>query len=218
MKKFKISSFLASCFIVVLAVNMPYNHIHAEEKDTSKIYYLNDNGILNGTLFSSEDKLWPGRKIFKTFYIVNDNNFDCFIKNLSVEGKLKNKSGEALDVERNEFMRNIHISIFCEDNEVFNGVIGDLKYINLPYEISIDSYNKKKFTIEIFLDEASGNSDMDLKYTFNIQTNFTDFNGISKILVQTGYFIDDSLLLLSGTLLCALGVLIIFKKKSKFIM
>ncbi|ERI92105.1 hypothetical protein HMPREF1982_02645 [Clostridiales bacterium oral taxon 876 str. F0540] len=235
MRVCKRKEFLLMLLLIVLGISSMFNlKVYAEENNkTQSIYYLNSNGIVNGTLFSNEDVLWPGRKISKEFYIANDNNFNCIIKNIVIDGELRNKNSVILnveDIQYKEFMKNTFIKMYCDDKEIFSGNADSLIWINMPDETTINSYKKKKFVMEFYFDEAANKSAMDMKYILNMQTNFDATDSISTdipsdisdmiekgvlgtSLVQTGYFIDYNLLLISGALLTILGLALVLKKK-----
>ncbi|ERI92089.1 LPXTG-motif protein cell wall anchor domain protein [Clostridiales bacterium oral taxon 876 str. F0540] len=207
------------------AIAMPKILVKAD--DNKIIYHLSDKGNLNEILFTGEEVTWPGKTLEKEFYISNDNDFQCYVKNLIVDGKLYDKSGRELDkssTEYKSFLKYTKFSFSYEGKELWSGNKDELLNKNLieKNSIVINSKEIKKFKVQFLFDKNSDNSTMKLQYKFNIQVNFSAIDAaytppIEKdvkggVLVQTGSFFDTYVLTVIGVLLFALGLILYLKK------
>lgn len=196
---------------LIIIIFLQGGFAEAEEASNKKIFYLNEKGVTSGLIFSKEDLLWPGKKVVKEFYIVNDNNFKCYLKNLSVGGKLEKQNGTQLNSSREEyrnFMNNVQVRFCTENKELFNGSAEEFLNINAINNncFALNEKEKKKFYLEFYFKEGANNSTMNLNYIFNINANY--FNENKSILseVKTGAVIDNKMLLIIGLLLCIGGI------------
>ena len=212
----KIYVFTVVSLAVLFFANVFNITLKAAEDEKKIVYHLTNKGNVNEVLFTGDELVWPGKTLKKEFYIANDNGFQCYIKNIIVDGELKNKEGKKLDkdtIEYKNFMKDAKIIFSYEGKEIFNGSGEEFLSANLlgDNSIAINSGEMKKFAIEFTFDKASSNSTMNLQYIFNIHANIAAAEGTG--LVQTGYLIDDKVLIAAGIIFCLLGVTVILKKK-----
>lgn len=235
MKIFKKNSWrVFLCVLLLSLFSFPRVTIKANDNSQEKVFYLNNNQSIEGTLFTSDELLSPGDKLIKNFYIANDNDFKCILKSIIIDGKIYNNQGKLLkkeDTEYQNFIKNSKINFYCEDKIIYSGNVDEVLTFNLADENStdIEKGSKKKFKIEYSLGKEADESTMGLQHKFNINFNFSavdaaviDEGGGTTIekgvlggnLVQTGYFMDTKVLLIAGSLLCITGLLLFIKRKA----
>lgn len=208
--------------------------IKAAEEDTIKTFYLNDQQSVGGTLFSDDELLSPGDKIAKEFYIANDKEFKCFLKDILIDGKLYGSNKNILkedEIAYKNYIKNSFITFYCEGKLIYSGNVQESLAFNLIGDdiIDIDKKSKKRFYIEYSLSENADKTVMGMQHKFNIDFNFSsvDPNGIDhsetttidKVvggghLVQTGSILDTKLLIVIGVLISVLGILLVTKKNA----
>jgi hypothetical protein len=200
--------------------------VKANKNTPEKVFYLNNEQSIKGTLFTEDELIGPGDKLLKEFYIINNNSFKCFLKSIDLNGKLYDKNRNILNKDSNEFknyMKNSRISFYCEGELIFSGNIDEILNISLTGDDSIEMIEngKKKFQVEYSLDKNADNNTMNMEHKFDISFNFSADDsqvidkGVSGGLVQTGSFIDIKLLLVLGSLLCIIGVMFLANKEYK---
>ena len=228
MKNLKRFCCFVCIFIFVIAITVPKTLIRADENKI--IYHLSDKGNLNEVLFTGEEIMWPGKTLEKEFYISNNNDFQCYVKNIIVDGKLYDKNGNELDksaTEYKNFIKDTKLSFSYEGKELWKGNEDSPLNKNLVEEnsIAINANEMKKFKVQFLFGEDSDNSTLKLKYKFNIQVNFAAIDAAylppidkgvkGETLVQTGSFFDTYVLTIFGVLLFVLGFVLYLKKDKK---
>lgn len=228
MKNLKRFCWFIFIFIFMAAITVPKSLVKAD--DNKIIYHLSDKGSLNEILFIGEEIMWPGKTLEKEFYIFNDNDFQCYVKNIIVDGKLYDKNGKELDkstAEYKNFIKDTKLSFSYEGKELWKGNEDSLINKNLVEEnsIAINANEMKRFKVQFLFDRDSNNSTMKLQYKFNIQVNFASIDAAyippidkgvkGETLVQTGSFFDTYVLTIFGVLLFVLGFVLYLKKDKK---
>lgn len=209
-------------FIIVFSILLVLSGTaYADENEVKKdtVYFLNDRGQMNQSIFSEKDMLFPGEKIEREFYIANTNSFKCELKTLDItNGELRDRKNNVLgntDDRYKEFMRTVKIHFYTEDRELFKGSAEDFFKANFldNKPIEINSNDKKKFIMEIEMDMSSDKKTMDLEYIFTLVSNLCGDEGKIGNLVQTGGRIDTTVLLISGITLIIIGIALYCSRK-----
>lgn len=197
--------FIEALFIAMFIIMNLSIGVKAEEV-SSKVYFLNESGQINESLFKDDEYLCPGSNMVKEFYIVNNNDFTCSIKSLKVGGNLiqgsgadknrvfsdslhlqisaekdgikyLNENGKLSNSGYREFMDNVHIKFYAENIELFNGSAEDFLKVDIkPENLDIKGRDKIKLVMELSMKEMTNNEAMDKVYMFNILTNLIGEN------------------------------------------
>lgn len=151
--------------------------VKANSNSGDKVFYLNDNQSITGTLFGEEESIYPGKQLKREFYIANNKSFDCYLKTIDISGKLYAKGNRLLSVNDSEYVNyvsNARIRFLCEDNVIFSGTIEDFLDDNfrINYYTEIRRSRRRKFTIEYLFDIDADNSTMELRHEFDITFRF----------------------------------------------
>lgn len=190
---------------------------NAEEEKPSKAYFLNDRGQINESIFTEEDILWPGRKIVKDFYIVNNNEFIFNIKNFKTNGSItlnNNKNLASNNSAYEDFVDNVNVKLYMENKEIFNGNAEE--FLNMEIindKIIVMAKDKMKFSMNISMSENASNESMGISYMFKILANINDEDTSASSLVKTGSMINTKILTITGATFIILGFIIFLNKK-----
>ncbi|MBK5240643.1 hypothetical protein [Clostridium sp.] len=230
---------IKSSFNAVFIISLFFNiiifstFVSANENIPEKVFHLNSDKSINGTLFTSDELIGPGDKLVKKFYIANDNNFNCFLKQIVIDSKFYNKNNVLLKKDNPQYLNyleNLSISFYCEENLIYTGKMDENLKLNFTGDKSIEIENsgKRKFTIEYMLSSDVDKIVMGMQHKFDIDFNFdkanasvTDFNKkpiaekvvTGSVLVQTGSIIDTKVLIICGSILIILGIMFLKKRK-----
>lgn len=206
--------------LVFLTVELVFDFtISAEENKKNSVYFLNNQGQVNASIFSKDDILYPGKKIVKEFYIANDNNFKCELRTLDINGELRDKNKNLIastQHEYQEFMNNVDINLYTQDREFFKGTAEEFIKANLlnGNSIFISKNSKLKFIMEINMNMKPDNSTMNMEYIFTLSSNLLGDEIHSDNLVQTGSKFDTGVLIIIGCILFGSGLAICFFHKT----
>lgn len=205
-------------FTFLLVLNLLSVSVYGEET-AQKIFYLSDKGSMSRVLFTDEDTVSPGNELIKDFYVANNNDFNCILRNIVIDGKLFTNEGGVINKDGPEyknFMDNARLEVFCGNKELYSGNADGFLNIDLSkYNyITIEGRDKKKFRIEFALDKAAGNLTMNKKYNFNIHANFAlSENSSSGRLVQTGSLLDEKAVITLGAVFLIIGFGLVIKSR-----
>ncbi len=222
--------YVAFSLIILFGSIIYGNSVKAYEGNPIKTFYLGDNQTISGTLFSDDILLGPGDKLSKEFYIENNKDFKCFLKDITIDSKFYGRNMELLkdtDIEYKNFIKNASISFYCEDKLLYSGSVKKYLDFNLLGNdaVEINSNDKKKFYIEYSLSEDADKSIMGMQHKFNIDFHFSadDITSVDNSktptqetggrLIQTGSIIDLKVLMIIGTLFCIAGVVVFLSRK-----
>lgn len=195
-------------------------------RSDKKIIYLRDDGATNKTIFSDDIKLAPGDNLTKEFYVDNNNDFNCSINNIIIDGQLYDKNGQLMgknSTEYSNFMNDSNVIISCDGKEIFKDKLKSLIDTGLSYsnKIFIDKNNSRRFEMSYSLDGASDNTIMGMEYKFDVKVSYSSLEndetidkGVSGInLPQMGYFFDTKILVSMGIFICCIGITFIFSSR-----
>lgn len=206
--------------IILLPLTMEgvsYPKVQAKDNKESRAYFLNHRGQINEPIFNKDELLYPGKHIVKNFYIANNNDFNCFIKEFKAEGCIEKKNGEALnreDLAYKEFVDKVNVKLYTENSELFNGNAEEFLQFDLGNDsISIEGKQEKKFSMEIAMDEAANNSAMGINYNFSLLANLNGDNNSILSEVKTGSLINMRVLIITGMICIIIGFILLLNKK-----
>jgi hypothetical protein len=234
-----LKKYIKCSFVAVFIISLFFNviifstFVSANENTPEKIFHLNNNKSINGTLFTGDELIGPGDKLVKKFYIANDNNFNCFLNQIVIDGKFYNKNNVLLEKDNPQYLNyldNLSISFYCEENLIYTGKMDKNLKLKFTGEqaIEIGNKDKRKFTIEYMLGSDAGNIVMGMKHKFDIDFNFDSTDATvtdssiptitgkvvkGSVLVQTGSRIDTKVLIICGSILIILGIMYLKKRK-----
>lgn len=235
MKIYKISLLCSIITFMVFVYIMP-TEVSAQSNIISqtKTIYLNSEGSENKPIFNSQSPISPGDKIRQDFNIYNNNDFKCTLKYLVIDGEFFNQQSQVIDLNSIEcvnLMNNSTITVYEGEKQLFKGNLSN--FISIDFSdnnfIELDANSMKEFSIEYSLAEEADNSIMGLQYKFSIHTIVSSVDDSSIVnnintgdkekgitagsLIQTGYLIDYSTLLVLGSFLWLIGTLTLIKSK-----
>ena len=200
-----------------------------------------DSGITIDQSFTYEDGYWkPGRVETKDFYINNNKENDISIDRLYINLKSSEywKTGEKLDINSKQFKEFAKYSTATlkHDNTVlFQDTLENLlsrKGINLSKDIDIKANDKELLNMTIDMDIEMNNDAQALNNVFTIGVAYKmeeppltpgkptkpinpGTGGVSDKLPQTGGIINNTSLLLLGTIAIGSGIALNRKSDKK---